>query len=260
MRAIWKGFLGFGLVTIPVRVYAATERKALRLNMLHSVCATPIRYRKWCPTCDREVEPDDISWGYEYEKAHYVILEEKDFEAGKPPKSRTIEITEFVNLEEIDPIYYEKTYYLEAGEGALKAYNLLMEALRQSHRIALARVVLRTKESMACVRVHPEGLLAMETMYFPQEIRSGASLAAKGAVPATDERELQMAMMLVDSMAGPFQPERYADEYTSRMLEVIRSKAEGQEIVVSAQPETAKVVSLMEALKKSVEVAERARK
>ena len=259
MRAIWKGFLGFGLVTIPVKVYSATEKKALRFNELHKACATPMRHKKWCPTCDREVPREEVALGYEYERGHYVLLGEEDFEAARPEKSRSIEITDFVDLAEIDPIYFEKTYFLGPDAGALKAYSLLWEAMRESGKIALARVVLRARESLACVRVYPEGVLVMETMFFPGEIRSAAGLLGDVPVPAPDEREVKMATVLVDTMSRPFEAERYRDQYSERMLDVIRLKAEGQEVRVPAAPQAAKVLDLMEALKKSVEMAEAVR-
>ncbi|MEW6080590.1 MAG: Ku protein [Bacillota bacterium] len=259
MRAIWKGFLGFGLVTIPVKVYSATEKKALRFNELHEACATPMRHKKWCPTCDREVPSEEVALGYEYERGHYVLLDEGDFEAARPQRSRSIEITDFVDLAEIDPIYFEKTYFLGPDAGALKAYSLLREAMQGSGKIALARVVLRARESLACVRVYPEGILIMETMFFPEEIRSTAGLMGDVPAPAPDEREVRMATVLVDTMSRPFEAGRYRDQYSERILEVIRLKAKGQEVRVAAAPQAAKVVDLMEALKKSVEMAQAVR-
>lgn len=259
MRALWRGAISFGLVNIPVRLYAATERKDLKFSYLHEPCKTPIRYRKYCPTCVREVEMDEIVRGYEYEKGQYVIMNEEDFERVPVATTRTVDIVDFVSLAEIDPIYFDKTYFLEPGEGGQKAYALLRKAMTESGRIALAKVAIRAKETLAAVRVYDDRLLVMETMFWPDEIRSYAELTGIDEHPHLHEKEVQMAEMLISNLATDFQPEKYTDEYRQALLDIIRSRIEGQEVYRAAAPQPEKVIDLMEALRASVKLAEEQR-
>ena len=229
MRSMWKGSLSFGLVNIPVKMYTATEHKDIRLNQLHSLCHTPIRYEKVCPSCERAVDSSEIVRGYQYETGRYVIFEDEELESFAEKSSRTIDILRFVELEEIDPIYYDKTYYLEPGETGGKAYALLQEALARSGKIAVAKMTIRSKSSLAVVRVY-RSLLALETIFYPDEIRDHTRLAP-ARVPV-QERELQMALSLIESLTEPFQPEHYQDERRLGLQELIEAKIRGREVVL----------------------------
>ena len=256
LRSMWKGSVSFGLVTIPVKLYAATESKDLRFNLLHAECQTPIQYRKFCPNCEREIAAEEIVKGYEFERGRYVTVAEEEFESIPVAAKRTLEIVGFVRLDEIDPVYYDKTYYLEPGEGGAKAYALLRHAMEQTGRVAIARVVIRSKESLAALRVFQSGVLAMETMHFPDEVRSVAGLTGITA-PELRPQEVEMATGLIESLTMPFEPSRFDNEYRQALLELIQAKVQGQEIDTEAPPpERGRVVDLMEALRASIRAAE----
>lgn len=256
LRSMWKGAISFGLVTIPVKLYAATEARDLRFNLLHEPCRTPIQYRKFCPNCDREVESGEIVKGYEFERGRYVTLSDEDFESIPLAAKRTIEIVGFVRLAEIDPVYYDKTYYLEPAEGGAKAYALLRHAMEVAGRVAVARVVIRSRESLAALRVFQGGVIAMETMHFPDEVRSVAGLTGIAA-PELKPQEIEMATGLIESLATEFAPERFENEYRNALLELIQAKVAGTPPDVAAPvPEQGRVVDLMEALRASIQAAE----
>ncbi|MGE5674854.1 MAG: Ku protein, partial [Mycobacterium leprae] len=258
VRSMWKGSISFGLVTIPVKLYAATESRDLKFNLLHAECRTKVEYRKFCPTCDREVAAEEIVKGYEIDRGRYVLLAEEDFEAIPMAAARTLDIVNFIRLEEIDPIYFERTYFLEPGEGGNKAYALLREALEASGRIALARMVMRARESLAAIRVYPGGALAMSTMHFPEEIRTAAGLAIHA--PELRPQEVEMAINLVQSLSGEFVPGQYENRYREALLAVIEAKATGETVTQVAQaPPAGRVVDLMEALRASVQLAREGR-
>lgn len=260
MRSLWKGSISFGLVSIPIKLYAATEQKDVKFNYLHEPCRTPVKYQKVCPHCEREVSMDEIVRGFEYERGHYVLFKEEDFEAIPVAAARTLDIVDFVYLQEIDPIFFDKTYYLEPGEGGVKAYHLLRAAMEQTGRIAIARVVIRSKEQLAAIRVYRENALAMETMHYPDEIRSVAGLAGLEAVPEPRQQEMEMATSLIGSLSGDFVPEKFQNEYREALLTMIRQRVEGEVVVAAPEaPGRTKVVDLMEALRASLRVAEEAR-
>jgi len=228
VRSLWKGSISFGLVNIPVRLYAATEEKSVRFNLLHRACRTPIKYQKVCPHCGREVSQDEIVRGYAYDRNRYVLMEEEDFENLPLPTSRQVAILDFVDLSEIDPLYYDKSYYLEPDEGAEKAYALLRRAMREKGRVAIAKVAIRSREALACVRVYGQALV-METMYYPDEIRPAERLDGIAAEPELSEREVAMAVQLIDNLTEPFDPGKYRDHYREALLSAIekRSRAKG---------------------------------
>jgi len=259
VRSMWKGSISFGLVTIPVKLYASTEAKDIRFNYLHDECQSRVEYRKWCPVHEREVSQDEIVRGYEYEKGQYVIVRDEELEGIPIAAARTLDIVDFVRLEQIDPIYFDKTYYLEPGEGGSKAYALLRRAMEETGRIAIARVVIRSKESLAAIRVFQNGVLALETMHFPEEIRSPVGLT--GIVePELREQEMRMATGLIESLSGDFRPEKFRDEYREAVLGLIDAKVAGEEVVRLEQaPERGRVVDLMEALRASIRQAEETR-
>lgn len=253
---MWKGSITFGLVTIPIKLYAATESKDVRFNLLHRECRTPIQYRKVCPQCDREIAQEEIVKGYEFERGRYVTLEDEEFEAMPLAAKRSLDIVGFVKLDEIDPVYFDKTYYLEPGDGGAKAYALLRTAMEMTGRVAIARVVIRTKESLAALRVFGDRVLAMETMHFPDEVRSVAGLTGI-LEPELRPQELQMATGLIESLAMGFEPERFENQYRQAVLELIDAKVTGEEVhLAEPAPERGRVVDLMEALRASIRAAE----
>lgn len=255
MRTLWKGVISFGLVTIPVKLYAATESKEIAFHYLHAACRSPIRYQKRCLTCEREVPMAEIVRGYEYEPGQFVLMQEADFAALPRAATHTVDIVDFIHLAEVDPIYYDKSYFLEPGEGGAKAYALLRRAMEETGRVAVARLVLRSRESLAAIRVYAGGILALETMYYPDEVRSAAALAPK-ALPEVRPAELEMARELVTRMSGQFVPERYRSEYRQALRELIEQRIAGQQVVrTPVAPLGGQVVDLMEALRQSVEQA-----
>ncbi len=252
MRSIWKGSISFGLVNIPVKLYTATEDKDVKFNSLHKVCGTQIRYRKHCPSCDREVAQDEIVRGFPYEKGYFVTIEEEDLEAIPVKTTRQVEIVDFVDLPEIDPIYFQKSYYLEPDTGAEKPYALLRRAMQETNKVAVAKVAIRHKESLACVRVF-ERALVMETMHYPDEIRGTEKLSGIENEIELSEREMDMAIKLVDNLSEPFNPEKYEDAYRKELLDLIQRKIQGQpEAERAPAPGVGKVIDLMEALEASL--------
>jgi DNA end-binding protein Ku len=250
---MWKGAISFGLVTIPVSVYPATEEKTLRFNQLHAEDGGRIRMKRTCSVDGEEVTFDHIVKGYEYEKDRYVVLTEDDFDKVPVQSSRAIDIVQFVDLEEIDPIMYKKTYYLIPEETGAKAYALLREAMNQVNKVGVAKVSFRDKEHLAALRFKDDAFV-LETMYWPDEIRPADFGGVDVDVKVRDQ-ELDMAKMLIDNLTSDWHPEEFTDEYREALLKIVEAKIAGEEIeMVEAQP-TAKVVDLMAALKASVDAA-----
>jgi DNA end-binding protein Ku len=253
-RSIWSGAISFGLVNVPVKVYSAVSRKTVRFHQLNGETGHRIAQKRVDPQTGEEVPYEQIVKGYELTRDRYVVITPEELEALDPEKSRTIDIEDFVDLEEIDPIYYDHPYYLVPDKGAEKAYGLLMNAMRESEKVAIARVVLRSKEQLVAIR--PAGdLLMMETMIFADEVVPHDELEelpdAK-QLKASD-RELRMAQQLIDSLSSEFEPEKYHDEYREKVLELIERKAAGEEIAIQPEaPEPARVPDLMAALEASL--------
>lgn len=254
-RAMWKGAISFGLVTIPVAVYPATEEKTLRFNQLHDEDGGRIRYKRVCEKDGEEVTFEHIVKGYEVEKDRYVVLTDEDLNAIPVESSRAIDIHRFVDLDEIDPVMFKKSYYLVPEETGAKAYALLREAMADDGRVGIAKVSFRDKEHLAALRFKDEAFV-LETMYWPDEIREadfgGVDVSAK-----VRGQELEMAKQLIESLSGDWNPEEYSDEYREALLQIVEAKLNGQEIEVVAPEPTAKVVDLMEALKASVAAAKK---
>jgi DNA end-binding protein Ku len=249
---MWTGAISFGLVNVPVKLYTAVDRKAVRFNQLNSKTGSRIAQKRVDPTTGDEVPYEDIVKGYEIAPDRYVIIEPGDLESVQPKKTRMVEIEDFVDLAEIDPIYFDHPYYLVPDKGADKAYKLLLEAMRETGKVALGRVVIRSKEYLVAVR--PKGdLLAMETMLFADEVVPPERLddVLPGEVEA-GERELKMAKQLVESLSGPFEPEKYADSYRQAVLDLIEQKADGKAIAVQPSEEPQPVPDLMSALEASI--------
>jgi len=250
-RAMWKGAISFGLVTIPVSVYPATEEKTLRFNQLHDEDGGRIRMKRVCSIDGEEVGYEHIVKGYEYEKDRYVIVTDDDFEKVPVESSRQIDIQQFVELEDIDPMLYKKSYYLVPEETGAKAYALLREAMNRAGKVGIAKVSFRDKEHLAALRFKDEAL-TLETMYWPDEIREAEFGDADVDVKVRDQ-ELAMARQLIESLTAEWNPEEYTDEYREALMQIVEAKVNGEEIEVVEPEPTAKVVDLMEALKASVE-------
>ena len=254
-RAMWKGAISFGLVTIPVSVYPATEEKTLRFNQLHDEDGGRIRMKRTCSVDGEEVGYEHIVKGYEYEKDRYVVLTDEDFEAIPVESSRAIDIQQFVQLDEIDPMQYKKSYYLVPEETGAKAYALLREALNRSGKVGIAKVSFRDKEHLAALRFRDDAFV-LETMYWPDEIREadfgGVDVSAK-----IRPNELEMAQTLIENLTADWDPGEFKDEYREAMLRIVEAKINGEEIEIVEPEPTAKVVDLMEALKASVAAAKK---
>jgi DNA end-binding protein Ku len=257
MRTMWKGAISFGLVTIPVKMFSATDEKTVRFNQLHGTDGGRIRYRRTCSVDGEEVPYNEIVKGYEYEKDRYVILTDEDFEAIALPSSRAIEIQRFVESEEIDPIYFQRSYYLVPETTGVKAYALLREAMGDQSKVAVCKVTFRDREHLATLR-RRDNALVLETMYWPDEIRSAEFEELDSEVDVRPQ-EVKMARSLIESLTEPFSPEEFKDEYRTAVEDLIQRKIQGQEITHVEAPEPAKVVDLMEALRASVEAAKAGR-
>lgn len=253
MHTMWKGSISFGLVNIPVKMFSATEDKDIRFRHLHKDCGTPIKYSKTCPSCNREIETAEIVKGYEYEKGRFVIIQDEDIESIMPETRKSIEILDFVSLEEIDPIYFDKTYFLSPNETGDKAYTLLREAMNRTGKIAIAKITIRSKESLAAVRLY-KNCIVMETIFYPDEVRAVEHVPGLPGHVDLNESEMNMAIQLIENLATEFNPEKYTDEYRAKLTEMIHAKIEGEEIQEAPEaPRLGKVVDLMAALQASLE-------
>jgi DNA end-binding protein Ku len=259
-RAIWSGAISFGLVNIPVKLYSAVSRKTVRFHQIDAESGQRIRQQRVNPASGEEVPYEQIVKGYEVGPDRYVTISPDELEALEPQKTRTIDIEDFVELDQIDPIYYDHPYYLAPDKGAGKAYKLLLDAMQDAGKVAIARVVIRSKENLVAIRPH-DGVLTMETMLFADEVIAPDSLdemAAADGDPTTSKRELEMAKQLIDSLSSEFEPEKYHDEYRERVLELIERKAQGETVVVEApEEEPKKVPDLMAALEASIASAKK---
>jgi DNA end-binding protein Ku len=252
-RPIWNGLISFGMVSIPVGLYTAVSEKDVSFNQLHRECGSRIKQQKFCPTCDRLVETGEIEKGYEYSKGHYVILEPKDFEELPVPSKQVITITSFIDANEVDPTYFDTAYYLEPDDKGVKPFALLVRALQERGLCAIAKVAIRSKESLCLIRLDGDTVV-LETLYYPDEIKRPGDLKLDEV--KIDDRELQMALSLVDYLRGEFKPEEYQDEYRIKMMEMIDAKIKGEEVTVAPVPQATQVVDLMEALRASLEQAQ----
>ncbi len=259
MRTLWKGAVSFGLVNIPIKMYVATEHKDIKFNFLHKECMNPIQYRKFCSHCDREIASEEIVRGYEYQKGSYVVINEEDLDRIPLENTKTIDILDFVDLTQVDPIYFDKTYYLEPSQGGEKAYGLLIEAMSQTGKVAIAKVIIRSKQSLAALRIKDQ-VLIMETIFWPDEIRSPSALNLGVDRGKLHDNEIKMAVSLIDNLSTSFEPAKYQNEYRQALWEIIESKIVGKEVVAAAPvADRGNVVDLMEALKASVKLAEETR-
>jgi len=254
-RSMWSGAISFGLVNVPVKLYSSVSRKTVRFHQLNGKTGHRISQKRVDSVTNEEVPYEDIVKGYELTKEHYVVITPDELEALDPERSRTIDIEDFVDLADIDPIYYDHPYYLVPDTGAAKAYGLLLNAMEASGKVAVARVVLRSKEQLVAIRPAPGGVLMMETMIFADEVVEPNQIddLPKAKDLKVSDREVKMAQQLIDSLSSDFEPEKYHDEYREKVLELIERKAAGEEIAVQPEaPEPKKVPDLMAALEASL--------
>jgi DNA end-binding protein Ku len=254
-RAIWSGAISFGLVNIPVKLYSAVSRKTVRFHQIDAESGQRIRQQRVNPGSGEEVPYEQIVKGYEISPDRYVTITPEELEALEPQKTRTIDIEQFVDLEQIDPIYYDHPYYLAPDKGAAKAYKLLLDAMQEADKVAIARVVIRSKENLVALRSYG-GAITMETMLFPDEVTQPDSIEELAAVDGdvkTTKRELDMAKQLIESLSGDFDPDEYRDQYRERVLDLIERKAAGETITIEEPvAEKKEVPDLMAALEASI--------
>ncbi|WP_263559987.1 Ku protein [Paenibacillus polymyxa] len=252
MHTVWKGAISFGLVHVPVKMFSATEDKDISMRYIHKECGSPLSYVRKCPVCDKEVEWEEIGKGYEYEKGKFVMFDKEELEQVSGQADKNIVILDFVDLQEIDPIYFQKTYYLSPDQAGSNAYKLLMNAMKDTGKIGIAQISIRSKSSLAAIRVLDE-CLAVETMFYPDEIRPIAQVPNLPGQEEVKEKELTMAKMLIEQLSTPFDAAKYTDQYRERLLDLIQHKVAGEEVrIAPTQPQT-NVVDLMAALQASIE-------
>jgi DNA end-binding protein Ku len=242
------------MVSIPVGLYTATQEKDLRFNQIHQVCGSRIKLQKYCPVCDKVVEADELVKGFEYSKGQYVYLQDEDFEALPVASKHTINVAAFVKVEEVDPLYFDKSYYLQPEDVGRKPYKLLMTALTDKSVVAVAKISMRSREQLCLLRPG-KGVIIMETLYYPDELRQPEVSGIDDI--SVDAKELKMAESLVDLLSEEFDPTSFKDEYREALLERIEAKAQGKELREAPVAEQAKVIDLMDALKASLEAAKK---
>ena len=262
MRAIWKGSISFGLVNIPIALYPATRREEFKFRLLRKSDLSPVNYKRVAEKDGKEVPWDQIVKGYEYEKGKYVVLKDEDFERVDLEATQTVDIRDFVNVDEIDPIFFYKPYYLEPQKGGDKAYALLRDALKESKKVGIAKVVIKTRQYLAGVKPE-DGALVLELMHFADELADTGKLHLPKKVEV-GKREMNMAKSLIDSMSAKWNPEKYHDDYREALMEVIEEKVEagGKEIAEKPKkaPKPTKVIDLVSVLQKSLEQTSGAKK
>jgi DNA end-binding protein Ku len=255
-RAIWTGSIGFGLVNVPVRMYSAIEEHDLHFHYVHAPDGSRIAYQKVCRAEDRPVPDEEIVKAFEFEKGEYVYMTDEDFEAAEAEGGRTIDIRVFVPYEEIDPIYFERTYYLGPGENGEKVYALLLNAMERAGLAAVAKYVMRDRQHLGCLRVR-DGVITLERMHFADEVRATDEIAPKEA--KVEKQELDMAAQLVEQYKGEFEPEKFRDTYRDALCEIINAKRKGEVVRAPAVEEREAPTDLMAALRASVEAVQRRR-
>ena len=248
-RAIWRGAISFGMVSIPVKLYSAVDSKDISFRQLAKEDLQPIKQLRWSPTLDREIPFDEIAKGYEYSKEQYVILDDSDFENLPVPSKHVITITAFVDGAEIDPVYYEKAYQLDPDELGIKAYALMLKAMEERGLVALGKLAMRQKEQLVCLRPSG-GHLMIEVLYYPDEVRPYEGTDVSDV--AVSKTELDMAFALIDMLHEPFDPSKYHDEYRDTLMSMIQAKLDGGEVVTAEEPAPAPTVDLMAALRASI--------
>ncbi len=253
MRTIWNGSISFGLVNIPVGLALATQRQDVSFRTLHRECGTPIKQKRWCPVHERDVEPDELVKGWEFAKGQYVLVEESDLEAVALQRSQSIGILRFVRVEDVDPVFFDRTYYLAPAEAEAqrKPYVLLLRAMEESGMAAVGKFVLWGKENLCLIRAR-NGTLLLETLFFAEDVRSKQEIEEVVSATAVQEAELQLAGQVISSLSGEWTPEDFANDYREDLKQMLEAKLAGQEIVAPQPVAETPVIDLMEALRQSV--------
>ena len=246
----WKGFLSFGLISIPIRLSPAARTERISFNQLHKVCHTRLKQPLFCPTCNRMVERNEVEKGYEYQKDQYLLFTEEELENIEPESARTMEILEFVKIDEIDPLYFDASYYVAPEDAGARAYHLLLEAMQKSGYAGIAKVTMHSRENIVIIRAADKGL-TLHTMFYSNEIRSAAEFGNTDK-SELKEQERTMAVQLIENLSAPFQPEKYHDTYQEGLKTLIAAKAEGQDVVAPPHISQPAAVDLMAALKQSL--------
>jgi DNA end-binding protein Ku len=247
---VWKGYITFGLITIPVRLFAAARTERVSFNQLHQPCGGRIKQQTFCPRCDRIVERSELVKGYEVEKERYVIVNDDEIKSIAPASGDTMEIFEFVRAEGIDPIYYDASYFMAPEDAGKKAYHLLLETMQKSGYSAIAKVAMHQREYTVVIRPHADGLL-LHTMFYPEEVREVPEFRRDPNVTVKPQ-EIALAEKLVEGLATDFDPSKYHDEYQGRLMQMIEAKREGMTVESTAPRKLAPVIDLMQALQKSL--------
>ncbi len=248
--AVWKGHLTFGLISIPIRLFSAARGERISFNQLHKECHTRLRQPLFCPTCNRMVERSEVVKGYEYEKDQYVLFTDEELEKIAPPSARTMEILEFVKQDEVDPLHFDASYFATPEEAGQKAYRLLVDAMEETGYAAIAKLCMHQREYTVIIRPRASGL-TLHTMFYVNEIRQVAEYGQTDKIELK-EQEKKLARQLIESLAAPFEPQKYHDGFQESQKTLIEAKLKGQEVTAAPQPQLAPVIDLMEALKKSL--------
>lgn len=257
MKALWKGSISFALLNIPVKVYTATHKKNVAFHLLHSKCSSRLNYERYCPTCNIEVPWEDTVHGFEYEKDKYVVVKDEELEKIPIKSSKSIDILRFVNVKEIDPIYYDRAYYLEPADGGDRAYSLLRETMKTLAKAAVAKITFKDKEHVAVIRTSDD-VLVLQTLLYADEVVNSEDVNIPRKV-TLDEKELSLSAELVKHFVGKFDIAAYHDEFRDALMDLIRAKIAGRQIEVAPGKEAEKVVNIMDALRKSLETRKRPR-
>jgi len=250
MPSSWKGFLTFGLISLPIRLSPAARTERVSFNQLHRECHTRLKQPLFCPTCNRIVERSEVEKGYEYEKGQYVLFSEEELKNAEPESARSMEILEFVKLAEIDPVYFDASYYIAPEEGGEKPYKLLTEAMQQAGYAGIAKVSMHNRENIVIIRPRENGL-TLHTMFYSNEIRS--SEYGEAGQAEIKEAERTLARQLIENLSAPFEPEKYRDTYQESLRALVEAKTAGREVAAVQHHAVAPVIDLMAALKKSLE-------
>jgi DNA end-binding protein Ku len=262
LKTSWKGSISFGMVYVPVNVYTATtDTNDIKFNQLHKKCNTRIRYKKYCDHCKDEVEQGDIVRGYEYEKDKYIVISDEDYDKLPVKSKKTISIQNFVDENDIDPIFFDKSYYISPGNlGANKAFELFRRAMIQAKRVGIAKITLSTNEYVAMIKPHEKGGMLLSLLYYANEIRETSQITELNYnVDSIHENEMKMAVSLINNMSSEFKAEEYKNEYQDAVKQLIQAKIEGKEVVSPPEAQT-NIIDLMEALKASVEATQKPKK
>ena len=250
---VWKGYLTFGLISVPIRLYAAARREHVSFHMIHSVCGTRIKQQIYCPHCERTIERSETVKGYEESKDEYVIVEPDELTKIAPPSEHNMDIVQFVRLQDVDPLYFDTSYYALPEDPGRKAYALLVRTLEHSGYAALAKVAMHQHEYLVIIRPRDKGL-TLHKAYYPAELHQLSEYGATDGVEVRPQ-EVELAERLIENLAAPFEPEKFKDEYRDRVLQLIETKREGKPVKAEKAPKMAPVVDLMEALQRSLAAA-----